>query len=62
MPNSRGGEPTSALWPEMSFPESGQHVIPRGPAVLRIDREAGLGTYFEPNAWIRHAVEKSKSV
>ena len=33
---------------------SGDYVIPQGLSVLRIDREADLGTYVEPNIWIRH--------
>ena len=40
----------------MDFPESGDYVIPQGLALLSVDRVAGIGTYFEPNVWIRHRV------
>jgi hypothetical protein len=41
-------------WTEMVFPESGDYVIPRGQVPLRIDREADVGTYVEPDVWLRH--------
>lgn len=41
-------------WSGMEFPESGDYVIPDGMAPLHIDRSANLGTYVEPNVWIRH--------
>ena len=43
-------------WTQMEFPESGDYVIPQGLALLSVDRAAGIGTYFEPNVWIRHRV------
>jgi hypothetical protein len=43
-------------WTQMAFPESGDYVIPQGLALLSVDRVAGIGTYFEPNVWIRHRV------
>ena len=43
-------------WTQMDFPESGDYVIPQGLALLSVDRVAGIGTYFEPNIWIRHRV------
>lgn len=48
---------TIAQWEEWSgleFPESGDYVIPDGMAPLHIDKSADLGTYVEPNVWIRH--------
>jgi hypothetical protein len=41
-------------WSGIALPSSGDYVIPRGLSVLHIDREADLGTYVEPNIWIRH--------
>lgn len=41
-------------WSGIALPSSGDYVIPQGLSVLRIDREADLGTYVEPNIWIRH--------
>jgi len=29
-------------------------VIPGGLATVRIDRDADLGTYWEPNVWVTH--------
>jgi hypothetical protein len=43
-------------WTQMDFPESGDYVIPLGLALLSVDRAADIGTYFEPNVWIRHRV------
>lgn len=41
-------------WSGISLPSSGDYVIPNGLSVLHVDREADLGTYTEPNIWIRH--------
>lgn len=41
-------------WAGMPFPEGGDHIVPRAAAVVRIDREADLGTYLDPNLWIVH--------
>jgi GNAT superfamily N-acetyltransferase len=41
-------------WSGIALPSSGDYVIPAGLSVLHIDREADLGTYVEPNIWIRH--------
>lgn len=43
-------------WTEMTFPESGEYVIPGGLATLEIDREQDAGRYWEPNVWMVHAV------
>jgi hypothetical protein len=43
-------------WTEMAFPESGDYPFPGGLAPVTIDREADLGSYWEPNVWMRHAV------
>lgn len=41
-------------WTGLSLPASGKYVIPDGLSVLEIDRRADLGTYVEPNVWMRH--------
>lgn len=43
-------------WTEMRFPESGEYVFPRGLAPVAIDVEEDLGSYWEPNVWMRHRV------
>jgi GNAT superfamily N-acetyltransferase len=47
-------------WTELAFPESGAYVFPGGLATVAIDREADLGSYWEPNVWMRHAVPASR--
>jgi hypothetical protein len=41
-------------WTGLAFPESGAYVFPHGLAPLRVDVEADLGTYWEPNVWMIH--------
>ena len=41
-------------WARMSLPATGQYVIPDGMSVLHIDTAADVGTYTEPNIWVRH--------
>lgn len=41
-------------WTGLPLPGSGEYVIPEGLAPLRVDRDADLGTYTEPNIWVRH--------
>lgn len=43
-------------WTGMEFPVSGSFVFPEGLAPVEIDREADVGTYWEPNIWMRHRV------
>lgn len=49
-------------WTEMEYPESGEYVFPHGLATLRVDREADLGSYWEPNVWIAHRAARSVQV
>lgn len=44
-------------WTQTAFPESGDYVFPRGLAPVSIDRERDLGTYWEPNVWMRHKID-----
>jgi len=39
-------------WTGLAFPESGAYVFPHGLAPVDIDREADIGTYWEPNIWM----------
>lgn len=41
-------------WVGLQLPSSGTYVIPEGLALLHVDREADVGTYHEPNVWMRH--------
>ncbi|WP_328841659.1 hypothetical protein [Streptomyces europaeiscabiei] len=42
-------------WTGMTFPESGDYVIPDGLSLLRISRSADEGVYQEPNVWMQHS-------
>jgi hypothetical protein len=41
-------------WARMRLPASGQYVIPDGMSVLHVDVAMDVGTYVEPNIWVRH--------
>jgi hypothetical protein len=41
-------------WTGLALPASGQYVFPDGLAPLTVDRESGVGIYWEPNVWVRH--------
>lgn len=41
-------------WTGLRLPSTGHYVIPDGLAPLYIDREHDVGTYTEPNVWVRH--------
>jgi GNAT superfamily N-acetyltransferase len=41
-------------WTGLAFPESGTYVFPHGLAPVAIDREADIGSYWEPNVWMIH--------
>jgi hypothetical protein len=43
-------------WTGMAFPESGDYVVPGACEPVRVDRQAGLGTYHDSNVWIVHAL------
>lgn len=44
-------------WTGLSFPESGDYIIPGALNPIRIDRENDRGLYIEPNVWMVHPVE-----
>jgi GNAT superfamily N-acetyltransferase len=41
-------------WTDLALPESGAYVFPHGLAPVTVDRDADLGTYWEPNVWMVH--------
>jgi hypothetical protein len=43
-------------WVGIAFPRSGEYVFPGGLALLDVDVQEDLGTYWEPNVWVVHAV------
>ena len=43
-------------WTRMRFPDDGQYTFPAGLALVEIDHGRGLGSYWEPNVWIVHAI------
>ncbi|WP_156781785.1 hypothetical protein [Leptospira tipperaryensis] len=44
-------------WTKLKFPKSGEFVIPGGLVPIRIDRDADLGEYLEPNVWFHHRTD-----
>ena len=42
-------------WTGMSFPESGDYIVPGALVRVNINREKDLGTYIEPNVWMYHS-------
>ena len=43
-------------WTGLRFPESGAYVFPHGLATVQIDVDSDVGTYWEPNVWVHHAI------
>ena len=43
-------------WTGMSFPESGEYVVPGALQPITIDWERDTGRYEDPNIWIRHRI------
>jgi len=41
-------------WANLKMPHSGQYIIENGMSPLHIDLEKNIGTYVEPNIWVRH--------
>lgn len=42
-------------WTGMALPATGDYVIPGGLSILHVDTGEDLGTYTEPNVWVRHS-------
>jgi hypothetical protein len=47
-------------WTGMSFPESGEYVVPSALQPITIDRKQDVGTYSDPNFWMRHLVTPAR--
>lgn len=43
-------------WTQMTFPGSGQHIIPGALVPVTVDLEGDQVTYIEPNVWMVHPV------
>jgi hypothetical protein len=43
-------------WTQMAFPQSGDYWFPGGLSTVAIDHDGDLGSYWEPNVWMHHAV------
>ena len=41
-------------WTGISFPESGEYVVPGALQPIMIDREENVGRYEDPNVWMLH--------
>jgi GNAT superfamily N-acetyltransferase len=41
-------------WTGLTFPESGDYVVPGALNLVRIERERDSGVYVEPNVWMHH--------
>jgi len=41
-------------WTQMSFPETGEYVVPGALQPVRVDREHDTGRYDDPNYWMKH--------
>jgi GNAT superfamily N-acetyltransferase len=50
----RGSVGEWETWTGMSFPDSGDYVVPLATRPVSIDREADRGTYCDENVWIVH--------
>lgn len=45
-------------WTGMRFPDDGRHTLPDGLATVEIDHARNLGSYWEPDVWIVHSLER----
>jgi GNAT superfamily N-acetyltransferase len=43
-------------WTGMTFPESGDYVVPDALTPIQIDRTMNVGGYVEPNVWVHHPI------
>ncbi len=43
-------------WTGMSFPESGEYVVPGALQPVQLDLERNEGRYEDPNVWMRHPI------
>ena len=50
----RGSVADWASWTGLTFPDSGDYIVPTATAPVTIDRERDEGVYFDQNVWIVH--------
>ena len=43
-------------WTGLVYPESGEYVVAGALVLVRIDLDADLGVYVEPNVWMHHRI------
>ncbi len=41
-------------WTGMVFPDTGRYVVPNALSLLKVDRDADVGTYVKENLWVQH--------
>jgi hypothetical protein len=44
-------------WTGLSFPQSGDYIIPGGGSPLTVSRESNTGTYYDANVWVAYHFE-----
>jgi GNAT superfamily N-acetyltransferase len=44
-------------WAGIEMPDSGRYVVPGALTPLKVDRDAGVALYVEPNVWMLHELE-----
>jgi hypothetical protein len=47
-------------WTALSFPATGDYVVPGALTTVRIDRARDCGRYIEPNVWMLHPVSAGR--
>jgi hypothetical protein len=50
----RGSLSDWSKWTNMTFPESGQYVVPGALSTLDVDKDLDTAVYREPNVWMLH--------
>jgi hypothetical protein len=45
-------------WTGMRMPDSGRYVVPGGLAPIKVDHDAGVALYVEPNVWMVHSLSE----
>jgi GNAT superfamily N-acetyltransferase len=53
----RGSVSEWHTWTGLSFPESGEYVVPGALNPIRVDLDADQGLYVEPNVWMAHSLD-----
>ncbi len=48
-------------WTKMTLPSSGSYIINDGLVPLELDHDADKGVYIEPNVWMKHPLNFSKT-